>query len=274
MTGNNFEKDWYIEQDGDGSTTYSTDGKLVSFTSSTFVDSGGVFVNKAYLRQYIQIHGGEVVRLRVLCRVVTGTALLAIDYPGRAEPAVTKTLNSTDHGYWQEHELLCRVGDSIVTSADTLSVVIGSTLTVGGTVEIARVNVDMESGTNGALRTHACGSIVIAKDGAGAVTVVKDNNLFQTNILGIVNGGTSVDLTLELRDSTENFIPDGRHGALSFASISSSSITGLSVYPSLFNNTTGAFSLALSNSSGAFDVSTASMPNSTSIRIFFEVKTL
>ena len=266
--GNNFQNDWFKEVNGDGIITYSQDGHLATCTSSV----EDVNPNRSYLRKYIQVRGGELLRLRVLCRVTSGNGRLAIDFPNRGNPVVFKTLNSVDHGNWQEHEIVTRIGDSAFQENDSVSVVVGTTLSIGGTMEIARVNVDMESGSNGALRTHAAGAITITKDGGGVVSVTRNDNRFNSGIISLVNNNTSIRLNLEKRNDTEGFT-DARHAPLSFATLNTT-LPGLSVYTSGFNNGTGELDLTLSDSSGLFDTSTASMPNNSTIIIYFEVRAL
>ena len=270
--GNIFNQDWFEEIDGDGVITYSATGKSFTSTSSLAVDDGsgqGTTQNRAYIRQFIQARGGERVTLRVMCRMVSGTGALAIDYPNRGNPQTVKILDAQYHSHWMEHVITAEIGEQIIQQDDSVSVVVGTTLSTGGVMEVSRVNVDLSGGTSGALRTHAQGIIDITKT-AGVLSYTKDISYTNAGVLSVATSGTGMLVTTPPVNDTEG--QSRWFNPLVFLQVSSTDKYGVTAYPSKFDPTTGSFLVQFSDSTGLLDLAGAGLADGQSISVSFEVK--
>jgi len=268
--GNMFEKDWYQEINGDGSIVFSASGKSFTASSSLQVDDGmGGVENRAYLRNFIQTRGGERITVRVMCRVTSGTGAIAIDYPNGGTPKAFKILSQTDHSQWMEHMVTCEVGEEIIQQDDSISIVVGSTLSIEGTIEVSRITIDIEGGANGALRTHAHGLVDITKAG-GVISYDVDTNRVNAGVLSLATSGTDLLITTPPVNDTEGtgkwFQP------LVFTQVSSTDKYGVTAYPSKFDPTTGSFLVQFSNGTGLLDLTGADLSDGQTLSLSFEVK--
>jgi hypothetical protein len=268
--GNRFEGDWYSEADGDGVLTFSASGKSFKAESSIQVDDGaGGTENRAYLRNFLQVRGGEKIIVRVLCRMISGEGVIAIDFPNRGNPKSNKVLNVAYHSHWMEHTVVAEVGEQAIQQDDSASIVVGSTLSVGGEMEVSRISVSIEGGANGAMRTHATGLIGITKAG-GVVSYAVNEDIFNAGVLSVATNGTGLTITTPPVNDTEGL--GRKFNPLVFTSIESPNRFGLVPYAGKFDATAGTFHVQPTNSSGVVDFTGAGLSDGETVSLSFEVR--
>lgn len=185
--GINLQEDWINEVDGDGTATYSADGRTALYAA------GPSDPNRAYARGNANVSGGEEVIVTFLARAITGLPQAFIDFPARGQPIQALDIVDT---YWREYEIRATIPYGIDPDKDICSFGVGIVLSSEGSCEISNLRAEVKGGVFGSMRTFCAGLVEVSKTGGVLVaSILEDYAHTGLYNVQVDSGGLTIDTT-------------------------------------------------------------------------------